>query len=240
MTAPVSEPTDLALRAALDAHGGLARWRQIAFITANVAFDGVVWDAKTRDHPLTSARVTVETGQQRTYLTPFHGDERRSSYSPDLAAVVGNDGRVEAARSHPRAVFASDTEESAWDELQVAYFTGFAFWNYLNLPFLAAWPGFTVDEVSTVGAWQRIGYSFPPEIATHNRAQAMYFDDRHILRRLDYNSEIFGGQPTSHLLSDYVTVAGIPFARRRVIVPRDADEPVLIGMTFAGIEVVDG
>lgn len=240
MTAPVSEPSNDALRAALAAHGGLARWRRIAFITATVAFDGVVWDAKTRDYPLTSARVTVETGQQRTSLTPFHGDERRSSHSPDLAAIVRGDGRVEAARANPRAPFATDTEESAWDELQQAYFTGFAFWNYLNLPFLAAWPGFTVDEVSTVGAWQRIGYSFPPEIATHNRDQAMYFDERHILQRLDYNSEIFGGAPTSHLLSNYVTVSGIPFATRRVIVPRDADAPVLIGMTFSDIEVVDG
>ena len=240
MTAPVSEPSDEVLRAALEAHGGVARWRRITFVTANVAFDGVVWDAKTREHPLPSARVTVETGQQRTSLTPFLGADRRSAYSPGLAAIVLADGRVDAARANPRAAFATDTEEAAWDELQLAYFTGFALWNYLNLPFLAAWPGFTVDEVSTVGAGQRIAYSFPADIATHNKSQAMYFDERHILRRLDYNSEIFGGQPTSHLLSDYVTVAGIPFPSRREIVPRDADGPVLIGMTFSDIEVVAG
>ncbi|WP_405886079.1 hypothetical protein OG762_04815 [Streptomyces sp. NBC_01136] len=248
MTPPVAKPSNEVIRAALEAHGGLDRWLKVAYITANVAFDGVAWDAKTREHPLTRARVTVETGEQRTILTPFLGAGRRSSYSPDLAAVVLADGRVEKARAQPRAAFATDTDDTAWDELKLAYFTGFAFWNYLNLPFLIAWPGFVVEDVtpfpSSTGTWQRVGYSFPEGIATHNRLQAMYFDERSILQRLDYNSEIFGGQATAHLLSGYETVSGIPFPTRREIVPRNqdhtsAEEPVLIGMTFTDIEVVD-
>ncbi|MGF6885092.1 pimeloyl-ACP methyl ester carboxylesterase [Nocardia sp. GAS34] len=56
----------------------------------------------------TRARVTVETGSQRTSLTPFGGEQRRTSYSPDLAAVLFGDGRVDQARNRPRAAFATD------------------------------------------------------------------------------------------------------------------------------------
>ncbi|MEZ0091838.1 hypothetical protein [Streptacidiphilus sp. EB129] len=248
MTAPVEEPANEVVRAALKAHGGLDRWRDVAYVSADVAFDGLAWDAKTRQHPLSRARVTVETGEQRTVLTPFLGADRRSAYSPGLSAVLRADGRVEQARTRPRAAFANDTAETAWDELQLAYFTGFALWNYLNLPFLVAWPGFGVEEVTPfatpTGDWQRVSYSFPGGIATHNRLQAMYFDEEGILQRLDYDSEIFGGQPTAHVLSGYETVDGIPFPTRREIVPRNPDGtsaagPVLIGMTFTDIEVVD-
>ncbi|MGW1500320.1 hypothetical protein ACWCQW_17345 [Streptomyces mirabilis] len=54
----------------------------------------------------------------------------------------------------------------------------------------------------------------------------------------------FGGQPTAQVLSGYVTVDGFLFPTRREIVPRDQDGtpvagPVLIGMTFTDIEVVN-
>jgi hypothetical protein len=224
------------------------RWRKVAYITADVELDGLAWDAKTREHPLTRARVTVETSAQRAYLTPFVGAGRHSSYSPDLAAIVFEDGRVDKARFNPRAAFATDTADTPWDELKMAYFTGFALWNYLNLPFLAAWPGFEVEGVTPYpigpSTWQRVGYSFPDEVATHNKLQALYFDENYIVQRLDYNSEIFGGQGTAHILSGYQTVDGIPFPTRREIVPRGVDGiaaegPVLIGMTYSDIEVVD-
>jgi hypothetical protein len=70
-------------------------------------------------------------------------------------------------------------------------------WNYLNLPFLLARPGFTVHDVthyrSGDAAWQRVSYSYPDEIATHNRTQALHIDSHGRVRRLDYSSEIFGG-----------------------------------------------
>lgn len=69
-------------------------------------------------------------------------------------------------------------------------------WNYPNLPFLLGWPGFTLESVapyrSGSGVSQWIWCSYPDRIATHNRLQALCIDDTHLLRRLDYNSQIFG------------------------------------------------
>ena len=177
-----TKTADEVVRLALEAQAGLESWQRVASVTATVDLNGVVWEAETRDHPLSRVRVTVETGDQRTSVTPFGQRGRRSSYSPPLAAVLLDEGRVAAAQTHPRAAFATDTEDAAWDELQVAYFTGFAFWNYLNLPFLLARPGFTVHDVTPYrsgdAAWQRVSYSYPDEIATHNRTQALHIGAR--------------------------------------------------------------
>jgi hypothetical protein len=235
------------LAAALDAHGGLGRWRDVAFLTARVRIRGVVWDVKTREHPLREAKVTIEPAVQRTSLTPFGGQGLRSFFTPDLAAVLGADGQVLQVRRHPRAAFAGDTAENPWDELQLAYFTGFTLWNYLTLPFLAAYPGFEIETGLPMdtgqGSWRRLDLTFPSEIATHTPQQAMYFGDDNLLRRLDYDSEIFGGAPASQLMSGYVQVNGFSFPSRRTIVPRTPDGraesgPVLIGIDLDDFDVI--
>jgi len=43
---------DEVVRQALEAQGGLESWQRVAFVTATVDLNGVVWEAKTRDHPL--------------------------------------------------------------------------------------------------------------------------------------------------------------------------------------------
>ena len=88
-------------------------------------------------------------------------------------------------------------------------------------------------------------YSYPDEIATHNRTQALHIDNHGLVRRLDYNSEIFGGAPTAHLATKHEAIDGITFPLRREIVLRGQDGsaasgPVLIGMSFSEIEIVNG
>jgi hypothetical protein len=51
MTSPLVQPDNDTVRAALAAHGGLDRWSGVAFVTAQVELDGIVWEAKTRDNP---------------------------------------------------------------------------------------------------------------------------------------------------------------------------------------------
>jgi len=37
---------------------------------------------------------------------------------------------------------------NAWDDLHLAYFSGYAMWNYLTTPFLFAMEGFEVEEAA--------------------------------------------------------------------------------------------
>lgn len=115
-------------------------------------------------------------------------------------------------------------------------------WNCLNLPFLIAWPGFTLESVapyrSGSGVSQRIECSYPDRIATHDRLQALCIDDTHLLRRLDCNSQLFGRLTSCPACNDRRDRlrdwpgdrAALPGWRRSI--------PVLIGMTFSDIEIV--
>ena len=99
-----TKTADKVVRQALEAQGGLESWQGVAFVTATVDLNGVAWEAKTRDHPLSRVRVTVETGDQRVSITPFGHRGRRSSYSPALAAVLLDEGRGSRANAPPRRV----------------------------------------------------------------------------------------------------------------------------------------
>jgi hypothetical protein len=65
--------------------------------------------------------------------------------------VESLDGQVLAARDDPRAAFAGHTDSTAWDDLHLAYFVGYANWNYLTSPFLLAGEGFASEELAP---WQ--------------------------------------------------------------------------------------
>ena len=98
-----------------------------------------------------------------------------------------------AERDDPRAAFAGHRPETPWDELHVAYFSGYAMWNYLTSPFLFTRPGCAVEEIEPWPedgqAWRRPRVEYPGDIATHNRVQEFYFDGSGLLRRHDYTAD---------------------------------------------------
>ena len=81
------------------------------------------------------------------------------------------DGKPVKDRRNPRAAFDGHTVETPWDDLNLAYFSGYAMWNYLNTPFIFALPGFQTEEIEP---WdengekrRRLKVAFPDHIATH-------------------------------------------------------------------------
>src|SRR3546814_12977242 len=67
-------------------------------------------------------------------------------------------GRVLERRPSPRAVFDGMAREYPWDLLHLAYFCGYAGWNYLTPPFLFTYPGFETEEIDP---WEEDGESWP-------------------------------------------------------------------------------
>ena len=61
----------------------------------------------------------------------------RSSCTPDHTVIETLDGKPIKDRSNPRAAFDGHTVETPWDALNLAYFCGYAMWNYLNAPHTA-------------------------------------------------------------------------------------------------------
>jgi hypothetical protein len=132
----------------IDAHGGIARWNEVKTIDADMSITGGLWARKGWPDVLKAVHVTAAVGKQWISYRPFTGEGMRSSWSPDHTIIETLDGKPIKDRRNPRAAFDGHTVETPWDDLHLAYFSGYAMWNYLNTPFIFALPGFHAEESS--------------------------------------------------------------------------------------------
>lgn len=231
---------------AIEAHGGLQRWRQFEQVSADLVQGGVLWPLK--GHPQTLKHTTVTVGLKTEWAShaPFGSDNRRSRFEPGRVALETEDGTVLEELLQPRASFAGHTLQTPWTELQLAYFAGCAMWTYLNIPFLLAWPGVETEELEPWQAdgadWRRLAVRFPTEIATHSAVQTLYFDGDGLLKRHDYDVEIAGNTPGAHIIDGYDEVSGIKFPTRRRIYARQPDssfttDPLVVSIDLTNIRL---
>jgi hypothetical protein len=162
---------------AIEAHGGLRRWKQFEQVSADLEQGGALWSLKGQ--PATLERTTVTVGLRKEWAShaPFGPERRRSRFEPGRVALEAADGTVLDELRDPRSSFAGHTLQTPWTELQLAYFAGCAMWTYLNTPFVLAWPGVEAEELEPVrtndALWRRLAVRFPKDIATHTRADAL-------------------------------------------------------------------
>jgi len=217
-----------------EAHGGLERWRGLT----RMRFTGSAGGGLPFPRPdfMTGTGATLDLHAQRVLFQPFGGPDRRGLYTPAHVEVQDAAGAVLAERDDPRQAFAAYPPGRLFDELDMAYFGGYAFWTYLTVPFLLAWDGVRVEETGpwqeNGETWRRLRVEFPDYIATHTTVQALYFGPDNLLRRHDYSVEVFGGTMTAHYTMDYRTFDGFGFPTRRRVRRRRPDGtaygPVLI------------
>jgi hypothetical protein len=222
----------------LRAHGGADRWQRVRRLRAEVSVGGSSWPS---DGVLANTVATVDTRAQRVSWEPFGKPEQSGRYTPDRVEILAADGTVVAERDNPRSAFAGFTHESPWDQLHKAYFSGYAFWNYVNAPFLLAREGVKVTETEPWQqdgeTWRRLAVRFPGGITTHNVEQTFYFGEDFLLRRHDYAGDVLGGFTTAHYTTDHRTFDGFVFPTRRWVVPRRPDGSTLDGPVVVSIDI---
>jgi hypothetical protein len=131
-----------------------------------------------------------------------------------------------------------------WNPLQRAYFSGYALWNYFNLPFLLTLPGVRLHEVEPVevdgDVLDGVGAIIPEAIPTHCREQRFFFGPDRRLRRHDYRVDIAGGFQVSQYVGDYVSAEGIEVPTTRRAYLRDDRgqtrwDELLVSLSFSDI-----
>jgi hypothetical protein len=212
------------LEDALDARGGLDRWRRLRRFTAHVSMDGALFARKGKARLLKNIVVEGCTRRQSLQITGFTAPDRRGLYDPDRVAVENSDGQLLEERRNPRLAFAGHSDQTPWDDLHLAYYCGYLTWNYLVTPFLFTGESFLTEELSpwreNEETWRRLKVVFPPHIATHCTEQVFYFDESGHERRVDYEAAILGGLRISQYSSAYQSFSGIlipTLCRSRVV-----------------------
>ncbi|MET0455722.1 MAG: hypothetical protein ABW137_28100 [Mycobacterium sp.] len=234
--------TDL-LHKTLQAYGGLARWNQLASVTAHKRFGGAIWDIKQVPGVVDVGNITVWIKDQRTSLHPFTAPDLKTAYTPQRVGIETHDGDVIEVLDDPRASFAGHTLETPWSNLQLAYFTGYAMWTYMAEPFNLTLPGVRTEEgepwTENGRTWQRLHVSYPDAIATHSPHQVLYIDPDGLIQRRDYQVDIAGSSPAAHYVSDFDQIDGVVIPRTRMIYVRDANNHPIPEQLVVSIGLTD-
>ena len=228
---------------AINAHGGLDRWRRFRTVSAHLVQGGVLWKVKGQDGVLDDVHLTVDLDKERASHRPFGRQDRHSSFQPDRVAIETSDGQVVEERANPRESFKDHQFDTPWDRLQLAYFAGYAMWTYLNTPFLFALPGVETEEIGpwqeNGGTWRPLKVTFPAGIATHSAGQTFYFDQQGRLKRHDYDVDISGGTPAAHYVSELEEFSGILVPTKHTIFGRQPDGKAAPAPLVVSIDVRD-
>jgi hypothetical protein len=230
---------------AIEAHGGLKRWREFSTLRAQLNVGGAIWDLKQQPRLLLDKSVALDLREQRLTITPFAGINSRSVFAHGEMALESLDGTVLERRQHPVASFIGQQRETPWDRLHVAYFASEAFWTYLTSPFLYSYPGFRTREISpwqeNDETWRRLEVTFPDDILSHCKVQTTHFGPDGLMRRHDYTVDILGGATGANYPSAYEKVQGLMMPTRRRIYSYDehfrkVPEPLLVSLDFTRFE----
>lgn len=233
----MSELRDLVI----DAHGGIARWNKVKTIEGDMSITGGLWMRKGWPDvlknvmsPLPPAINGSATG--RSSARPCAVRARLTK-----RAIETLDGKPVKDRRSPRAAFDGHTVETPWDDLNLAYFSGYAMWNYLTTPFIFALPGFKTEEIEP---WdengekrRRLDVTFPDHIATHCSEQVFHINGEGLICRMDYSAPVAGGAPTAHYLSDHRDFDGFKVATKRQALRRKTDGTALPDPVFVAIDI---
>jgi hypothetical protein len=227
------------LGTAVAAHGGLDRWNQVRTVAFDAAITGAFWHLKGQGDALQDVRLEVDTTRQLVTIE-FAGQDKRSVYEPHRVVVQRRDDTIIEARDDPERSFDGQQFETPWDDVHLAYFVGEAQWTYLNMPFLATWPGFVTEEIDPIEAggetWRRLQVTFPDHIKSHTRQQVFCFGPDGLLRRHDFTIDLLGGVPSQLDATGYRDVGGIviPTTRRAydLVTP---DHPLLVAIDMTNV-----
>ena len=213
------------LASALEAHGGLERWKKTTKLTARLSYGGPFWAARGWPDVYADQTVTIDPHHEYITFSPFTAADRVSvlEVDPERVTIRNSAGEVVEERTDPRASFPLpfDWPTTQWDAIQVAYFTSAATWNYLTEPFGLSYPGVQAREIESWNEdgeiWRRLAVTFPASNANHNRDQVFYFDTNFMQRRMDYSPDVTGKPPVAHYLHDPKTFDGFVFPTRRLV-----------------------
>ena len=196
----IAENSAALLDAALDAAGGLERWREHSFLSAHLSQGGGLWAMKGQAGVLDDVRVDVALHQEWVSHHPFGAPELRSSFTPRRVELRDGDGTVVEALDDPRPLVRRDTHSTprgrasslptSWEPR-----CGHTSPNRSASPFPAS--GLTSFQPWAEGgkSCRRLRVDWPEYLASHSSTQTLYFDDAGRLARHDYEVEIVAGSP---------------------------------------------
>jgi hypothetical protein len=217
---------------AIDAAGGMKRWREIETIDARLSLTGGLFNIKGLGG-IENILMHVDTRRPAVDTSPYGGVGHVGHYTEEKTWITDGAGEVVEERVDPRARMLGAKMTDPWDRIGRLYFSSYALWTYLTTPFLLASDGLNLtvlDPHEEAGeVWSRLRVKFPKEVPSHSEIQTYYFNDKGLLQRLDYETDVAGGV-AAHYCYDHLPSGGIMFPTLRRVVKRSPQDVGLLGV----------
>lgn len=230
------------------AHGGRERWAQVDEIVIDARAGGAAPALKFKRRAVARQHVRVSTREPRTLISPLRRPGHRGVFTPESVRIETEAGQVVAERRDARSKFPGGRRALWWDDLDLVYFAGYAWWGYACAPFAFATDGFETREIEPWEeggeTWRRLAVTFPDHVPAHSREQVFHFDERGLLRRNDYTAEVFGSWARgAHYAYDHREFEGLVLPTRRRVYPRTRSgrplpRPVIVRLDLDRVELV--
>lgn len=232
------------VEAVIEAHGGRERWAAAGRLRAQIKSGGLLLRTRVPGRKL-EGQITVDLHEPVSSFSPFPQPGSHATFDRGAVRIETDDGEVLESREHAREMFFGRPglrRNLRWDALDLTYFAGYAWWNYICAPFLFEEPGVEVDEIEPWTAdgetWRRLAVTFPPSIHTHSPEQVFYYDADLRLRRHDYVADIVGRWArAAHMCADHVEADGLVFPTRRWVRPIGVRNRALLGPTLVALRL---
>lgn len=209
-------------------------WQRATGIEAEVSVTGLAFTLKRRPF-FQHARLTMDVAQPISAITPIGSNPQLTgALYHDTAKLLDAQGQTIAERANARSYFPYGRRLLYWDDLDMAYFANYAFWNYLTYPRLL---------LNSSIRWAQINDNtllaeYPRHIPTHSAHQQFIIDPQTgQLQQRRYTAEVVSkvarvaNQITAHSRQN-----GINYPASMVVTPifgknKILPSPVMIAIT---------
>ena len=227
------------LQLALDAHGGIERWRKAESVDVKISLTGGLYQLKGFPEGVPNVTMRFDARKPVAMTAPYGRPDHHGYFTPERVWIEDRGGKIVEERMNPRDALESKARETPWDNLDRLYFTSYAMWNYITTPFLLAGPDVQTTEIESHqengDSWRRLLVRCPASIPTHSEEQTFYFNDKGLLQRLDYTAVA----PASHYCFDHANFRGITIPTFRRVVVRTPAGPRVNGPSAVLIAISD-
>jgi hypothetical protein len=233
------------LEKAIEAHGGIKRWKGAVAITVDLSIGGALFEGKGQAGVFGLVELEADLRNQRVLLRHLGKSDLTAIFTPQRVTLEASGGKQVGALIRPREALIALDEQALWELSHAAYFCGYAMWTYLSQPFLYSYPGVEVEEIEP---WEedgdllrRLKVKFPDQITTHTREQISYFGKDGLLRRHDYAVDVLRGAEGANYSYEYRDCDGFKVPRRRIVYARGDDnrrvpDPILVSIDIGSVK----
>ena len=220
---------------AIDYYGGAQLWQRSKYVEAVVSVTGLAFVLKRRPF-FDRVKIVMEIGRPFSRLTPIGKDKNITGvFETNKVWLEDADGRVLMERQDPKKYFPYGRRLLYWDDLDMAYFANYAFWNYLTFPHLLM-----NEQINWTDKGQGLlEATFPEIIPTHSRIQEFQVDPSSgMLIQHNYTADVISSlAKVANRVVAHAEENGLRYPSRRVVTPRLSKGRVLKGPVMIDIKI---